>query len=79
MGIHSGAIDAREWGPVGPNAVAIRRNMVCSPCYLSDPNDCWRGLACLTDLRPIDAYEVCRRLLAIKTTAPDCPQASGAI
>jgi O-antigen biosynthesis protein len=65
VGIHSGTVDAREWGPVGPNAVAIRRNMVCSPCYLSDAKDCWRGLACLTELRPIDVYEICRRLLAV--------------
>ena len=70
IGIHSGTVDAREWGPVGPNAVAIRRNMICSPCYLSDPDDCWRGLACLTELRPIDVYKVCRRLLAINADAP---------
>jgi ADP-heptose:LPS heptosyltransferase/GT2 family glycosyltransferase len=63
IGIHSGTVDAREWGPLGPNAVAIRRSVACSPCYLSDPNACWRGLACLTELRPIEVYEVCRRLL----------------
>jgi ADP-heptose:LPS heptosyltransferase/GT2 family glycosyltransferase len=65
VGIHSGTVDAREWGPVGPRAVAIRRNMVCSPCYLSDAKDCWRGLACLTELRPEEVFEVCHRLLAI--------------
>ena len=65
VGIHSGTVDAREWGPTGANAVAIRRDMVCSPCYLSDPADCQRGLACLTELTPSDVYEVCRRMLAI--------------
>jgi O-antigen biosynthesis protein len=69
VGIHSGTVDAREWGPVGPNAIAIRRSMVCSPCYLSDPADCWRGLACMTELRPIEVYDVCLRLLAIDTAA----------
>ena len=65
VGVHSGTVDAREWGPVGNNAVAIRRNMACSPCYLADPADCPRDLACLTELRPEQVYEVCRRLLAI--------------
>jgi ADP-heptose:LPS heptosyltransferase/GT2 family glycosyltransferase len=65
IGIESGTVDAREWGPSGANAVAIRRDMLCSPCYLSDPAMCWRGIACLTELRPSEVYEVCARLLAI--------------
>lgn len=65
VGIHSGAVDAREWGPVGPRAVAVRRDVHCSPCYFAKVEDCPRGLACLTDLRPSDVYEVCSRLLAI--------------
>src|SRR6185437_11014456 len=67
VGIHSGTVDAREWGPSGQNSVAIRRSMLCSPCYLADPEACWRNLACLTELRPPDVYEVCDRLLAIDT------------
>ncbi len=35
IGIHSGVVDPVEWGPIGPNAVALRRNMTCSPCYLA--------------------------------------------
>jgi ADP-heptose:LPS heptosyltransferase len=65
VGIHSGTVDAREWGPVGANAVAIRKNMICSPCYFSDARDCPRELACLTELPPFDVYEICRRFLAI--------------
>lgn len=64
IGIHSGTVDAREWGPVGSEAVAIRRNMICSPCYFSDASDCPRELACLTELRPFEVYELCRRLLS---------------
>ncbi|HTT81597.1 MAG TPA: glycosyltransferase family 9 protein, partial [Stellaceae bacterium] len=64
VGIHSGTVDAREWGPVGPNAVAVRRNMACSPCYLADAAQCRRGVACLTELRPSDVYTVCERVLA---------------
>jgi ADP-heptose:LPS heptosyltransferase/GT2 family glycosyltransferase len=64
VGIHSGTVDAREWGPVGPNAVAIRRDMVCSPCYFWNPADCRRDVACLTELRPAEVFELCDRLLA---------------
>jgi ADP-heptose:LPS heptosyltransferase len=66
VGIHSGTVDAREWGPIGINAVAIRRSTICSPCYFSDPGDCRRELACLTELQPIEVFEICKRLLAVE-------------
>jgi ADP-heptose:LPS heptosyltransferase len=65
VGIHSGVVDAREWGPVGPNAVAIQRRMRCSPCYLLTAEQCPRGLACLIDLPPWAIYEVCREMISI--------------
>jgi ADP-heptose:LPS heptosyltransferase/GT2 family glycosyltransferase len=65
IGIHSGAVDAREWGPIGRKALAVRRDMHCSPCYLARAEDCPYGLACLTELRPPEVYEICSRLLAI--------------
>jgi ADP-heptose:LPS heptosyltransferase/GT2 family glycosyltransferase len=70
VGVHSGVVDAREWGPVGPNAVAVQRRMRCSPCYLVTAEQCPRALACLTDLPPSAVYEVCRQLLCIKAPAP---------
>ena len=69
VGIHAGTVDAREWGPLGRNALAVRRNMICSPCYLSDPDQCWRGLACLTELKPSAVYDICCRLLALDLRA----------
>ena len=66
VGVHSGTVDAREWGPMASNAVAVRRDVVCSPCYFSDSADCPRDLACLTELQPFAVYEICRRLLAIE-------------
>ncbi len=65
VGIHSGTVDAGEWGPLGPSAVAVRRAMTCSPCYLAYASDCHRGLACLTGLPVGDVYEACRRMLAL--------------
>src|SRR6185312_9333617 len=64
VAVHSGQVDAREGAPAGPGAVAVRRRVECSPCYLTRPGDCSRGLACLTELRPSDVYAVCRRMLA---------------
>ena len=66
VGVHSGIVDAVEWAPLGPIAVAVRRDMSCSPCYLSEPGQCRRGLACLTELKPRDVLPVCRRLLAAR-------------
>ncbi len=65
VGIHSGSVDTVEWGPLGPSAVAIRRAMTCSPCYLAKVSDCHRGLACLTGIGVGDVYRECRRLLAL--------------
>jgi ADP-heptose:LPS heptosyltransferase/GT2 family glycosyltransferase len=66
VGIHSGVIDSHEWAPIGPAAVAVRRNMTCSPCYFALPEQCPRRLACLHELRPGDVLPTCRKLLAIR-------------
>jgi ADP-heptose:LPS heptosyltransferase/GT2 family glycosyltransferase len=68
VGIHSGVVDAREWAPLGEQALAIRRQMVCGPCYVEFASDCPRGLACLTGLRPREVFEVCRRLLTVRAS-----------
>jgi ADP-heptose:LPS heptosyltransferase/GT2 family glycosyltransferase len=70
VGIHSGVVDATEWAPLGPRAVAVRRSMACSPCYLARPQDCHRELACLAGLAPATVYAVCARLLA--ASPPPC-------
>ncbi len=63
VGIHSGVVDPVEWGPIGPNAVALRRNMTCSPCYLAKAEDCPRSLACLRLFEPNMVYETADLLL----------------
>ena len=63
VGIHSGVVDPVEWGPIGPNAVALRRNMTCSPCYLAKAEDCPRSLACLRFFEPNLVYETAALLL----------------
>ena len=63
IGIHSGVVDPVEWGPIGPNAVALRRNMTCSPCYLAKAEDCPRALACLQFFEPNLVYETADMLL----------------
>jgi hypothetical protein len=63
IGIHSGVVDPVEWGPLGPHAVALRRNMTCSPCYLANASDCTRGLACLKHLDVNEVYDAAVTLL----------------
>jgi ADP-heptose:LPS heptosyltransferase len=63
VGIHSGVVDPVEWGPIGPNAVALRRNMTCSPCYLANAEDCPRALACLRFFEPNMVYDTADLLL----------------
>jgi ADP-heptose:LPS heptosyltransferase len=70
VGIHSGQVDAREWGPAGPHAVALRREMECSPCYLTNPADCHRRAACMTGIMPGEVYTACKRLLALRPVSP---------
>jgi O-antigen biosynthesis protein len=70
VGVHAGTLDPREWGPVGPSAVAIAREMVCAPCYLSKVEDCRRNLACLRQLEPGRVYEACARMLLLAGEMP---------
>jgi len=64
VGIHSGIVDATEWGPVGPRAIAVQKNMMCSPCYLVKPEDCVRDMACLKRLEPGVVHAYCQMILA---------------
>jgi ADP-heptose:LPS heptosyltransferase len=64
IGIHSGVVDAIEWGPIGERSVAVRRNMLCSPCYLARPEDCHRGFACMNGLEPMAVRDVAEQLLS---------------
>lgn len=63
IGVHSGAVDATEWGPVGARAVALQRRMLCSPCYLTKAEDCVRNMACLKQLEPALVHQYCNMLL----------------
>jgi ADP-heptose:LPS heptosyltransferase/GT2 family glycosyltransferase len=75
VGIHSGVVDPVEWGPIGPSAVALRRNMACSPCYLANAEDCPRSLACLRLFEPNMVYETADLLLKRpKPVAPLVPE-----
>jgi ADP-heptose:LPS heptosyltransferase/GT2 family glycosyltransferase len=64
VGIYSGVVDAAEWGPTGPRAIAVQRNMICSPCYLVKPDECVRDMACLKRLEPAVVHQYCEMMLA---------------
>jgi ADP-heptose:LPS heptosyltransferase/GT2 family glycosyltransferase len=65
VGIHSGVVDAHEWGPAGRRALAIRRQMSCSPCFIEKARDCPRALACLSGLDSRDVFSRCMRMLRL--------------
>ncbi len=69
VGIHSGSVDVAEWGPMGEAAVAVRRDMSCSPCYLAHAADCHRALACLHGIRVGDVWRAIRPLLLLRSQA----------
>ena len=65
IAIHSGVVDAHEWGPLGNFALAAQRNMTCRPCYKAAREQCDRGLACLNGLHPLEIVPICRKLLSL--------------
>lgn len=69
VAVHSGSVDVHEWGPVGPRAVAVVRDVTCAPCYLPTPQHCRRSLACLRQLTPDTVYAACEKMLL--ATAPE--------
>jgi ADP-heptose:LPS heptosyltransferase len=66
VGVHSGVIASEEWGPLGADAVALRRDVGCAPCYRGKVEDCHRFLACVRTLPPHWVYEVCQKLLLLR-------------
>ncbi len=66
IGIHSGSVDAGEWGPMGPFTLTLRRDMTCGPCYIASAADCPRALACLTGISVGDVFRACRRMLLLR-------------
>jgi ADP-heptose:LPS heptosyltransferase/GT2 family glycosyltransferase len=64
VGIYSGVVDAAEWGPTGPRAIALQRNMICGPCYLVMPVEGVRDMACLKRLEPAVVHQHCEMMLA---------------
>ncbi len=65
VGIYPANLKPDEWGPVGPRAVIVWRHVHCSLCQFSRPEECNRNVFCLTELRPVDVYPVCKRFLTI--------------
>jgi len=66
VSVHSALVSSQEWGPLGPAAVALRRNMSCAPCYIASVEQCHRAMACLTSLTPFAVHDLCRRFLALR-------------
>ncbi len=66
VAVHSALVSSEEWGPLGPSAVALRRDMSCAPCYIVSVDQCHRAMGCLHGISPIAVHQVCRRYLALR-------------
>jgi ADP-heptose:LPS heptosyltransferase/GT2 family glycosyltransferase len=73
IGIHSGVVDPKGWGPMGERSVAVHRKMACAPCYLN-ADDCPRAMACLRMLEPARVHELAEALLAMPVSVPQTPK-----
>jgi ADP-heptose:LPS heptosyltransferase/GT2 family glycosyltransferase len=71
IGIHSGSVDAGEWGPMGEQTLTIRRDMTCGPCYIAYAEDCPRSMACLHGIAVGDVFRACERMLALRPAIYD--------
>lgn len=70
VAVHSAVVSTEEWGPLGANAVAIRKDMNCAPCYRAALQDCHRDIACMREISPEHVYALCLRFLAL--AQPQC-------
>jgi ADP-heptose:LPS heptosyltransferase len=50
--VFSGAVNIETWQPRGRNAIALRADIECSPCYLAKKADCRNERRCLTAISP---------------------------
>ena len=62
--IFSARINWTEWGQEG-SGVVISRKVPCAGCaILHEPENCGRGFACITDIKPQEVFEQVIRLAA---------------
>lgn len=69
VSVHSALVSSEEWGPLGPEAMALRRDMSCAPCYIVNVDQCHRAMGCLHGISPFAVHTVCRRFLALRGAA----------
>jgi ADP-heptose:LPS heptosyltransferase len=63
IGIYAGTSHVKEWGPIGPRALAVHLEVGCSPCYLVRPGDCPYDIKCLQYIFPEQVWQAALRML----------------
>jgi ADP-heptose:LPS heptosyltransferase/GT2 family glycosyltransferase/predicted SAM-dependent methyltransferase len=66
VGIYAGTNYPKEWGPIGPRALAVHLEVGCSPCYLVRHSDCPYDITCLKYLHPEQVWQAVLRMLIPK-------------
>jgi ADP-heptose:LPS heptosyltransferase len=73
LAIYSASHQPQEWGPRGPNAVAIMASVPCSPCGYEQVERCPNEHACMRLITPADVLARARLLLADPEGSRDLP------
>jgi ADP-heptose:LPS heptosyltransferase len=78
--IFSGIANIDVWHPRGVNAIALKADIACSPCYRSMIADCPNARRCLTDITPdrviAEAMKLCSRSVRHGVISMRAPEAN---
>ncbi len=63
--VFGGSHQRTEWGPLGPSAITVSREIACSPCQRNHIWECPYGVACLRDIDPAQVADAVMAALAL--------------
>lgn len=76
VALYSGIDPIATWGPLGPNATAVKAKVACSPCHLTHLTDCSNGHACMRSIAVDTVKQSILRYLdpaAVAEVLPEAP------
>lgn len=77
VALYSGIDSIAAWGPLGPNATAIRAAVPCSPCFFTHITDCPHDHVCMRAIPVETVKQAVLRHLASRGEKPaSCGQAA---
>lgn len=77
--VFSGAVNIDAWHPRGKNAVVLKADIACSPCYLTKKAECRNERRCLTAISPGHVADTALELLRNAANATNGDIAASAL